>query len=100
MGDADPDAADPFDPAHVAPAAAWLVSDAARHVTGRVFEVGGGTLSIADGWRPAGGAALPDGASVGAVGALLDELVAGAPTPRGVLRPELGRRAALTRNVS
>jgi methylmalonyl-CoA mutase cobalamin-binding domain/chain len=86
MGEAEPEAADPFDPAHVAPAAAWLVSEAARHVTGRVFEVGGGTLSLADGWRAADETALPAGASVGTVGALLDGLVAAGPAPRAVLR--------------
>jgi methylmalonyl-CoA mutase cobalamin-binding domain/chain len=88
MGDADPAAVDPYAPEHVAPAAAWLISEAARHVTGRVFEVGGGALAVADGWRPVDGAALPAGGSVDEVGALLDALVAAAPEPRPVLRAE------------
>ena len=92
MGDADDADDDPYAPEHVAPAAAWLVSDAARAVTGRVFEVGGGVVSIADGWRPAGSAALPSGASVGDVGVVVERLVAAAPAPRPVLRPD---RAAL-----
>ncbi|MFF3439063.1 SDR family oxidoreductase [Streptosporangium sp. NPDC002721] len=38
-------------PANVAPLVAWLGSAGSRHVTGRVFEVEGGALSLADGWR-------------------------------------------------
>jgi NAD(P)-dependent dehydrogenase (short-subunit alcohol dehydrogenase family) len=40
-----------FDPANVAPLVVWLCSPLSKHVTGRVFEVAGGQLSIADGWR-------------------------------------------------
>jgi NAD(P)-dependent dehydrogenase (short-subunit alcohol dehydrogenase family) len=87
MGDADAND-DPYGAEHVAPAAAWLVSEAARDVTGRVFEVGGGTMAIADGWRAAGSAALPRGASVSDVGGRLRQLVAGAPVPRPVLRAD------------
>ncbi|MER5648427.1 SDR family oxidoreductase [Streptosporangium sp. NPDC002524] len=38
-------------PANIAPLVAWLGSAGSRHVTGRVFEVGGGAISLADGWR-------------------------------------------------
>ncbi len=40
-----------FEPANVAPLVVWLCSPLSRHVTGRVFEVAGGQVSIADGWR-------------------------------------------------
>ena len=46
--------ADGFDaahPANIAPLVAWLGSAGSRHVTGRVFEVEGGSVSLADGWR-------------------------------------------------
>ncbi len=33
------------------PIVAWLASDAAGHVTGRVFEIDGGRLTLEDGWR-------------------------------------------------
>jgi NAD(P)-dependent dehydrogenase (short-subunit alcohol dehydrogenase family) len=38
-------------PENVSPLVAWLVSSDSRDVTGRVFEVAGGKISIADGWR-------------------------------------------------
>jgi len=47
----DGDAFDHFDPANVAPLVVWLGSEAAQHITGRIFEVEGGKISIADGWR-------------------------------------------------
>jgi NAD(P)-dependent dehydrogenase (short-subunit alcohol dehydrogenase family) len=42
---------DAMDPANVSPLVAWLVSAESREVTGRVFEIAGGTISLADGWR-------------------------------------------------
>ena len=42
---------DAMDPSNVAPLVAWLASAEARDVTGRVFEVQGGLVSLADGWR-------------------------------------------------
>ena len=49
---AKPDAGfDAMDPANVAPIVAWLASAEAADVTGRVFELEGGRLSVADGWH-------------------------------------------------
>ena len=31
--------------------ATWLASPAARHVTGRVFDVRGDTIAVAEGWH-------------------------------------------------
>lgn len=45
------DAFDYFDPANVAPLVVWLGSEASANVTGRVFEVAGGMIGLADGWR-------------------------------------------------
>ncbi|MNF25285.1 putative short-chain type dehydrogenase/reductase [compost metagenome] len=42
---------DHFAPENVAPLVVWLGSEASQGVTGRMFEVEGGKLSIADGWR-------------------------------------------------
>jgi NAD(P)-dependent dehydrogenase (short-subunit alcohol dehydrogenase family) len=42
---------DAMAPENVSPLVVWLGSAEARDVTGRVFEVSGGKISIADGWR-------------------------------------------------
>lgn len=42
---------DAMDPANIAPLVVWLGSAESKDVTGRVFELAGGTLSVADGWR-------------------------------------------------
>lgn len=42
---------DYFDPANVAPLVVWLGSSESAAITGRIFEVAGGKISIADGWR-------------------------------------------------
>src|SRR5262249_22821780 len=89
MGDAPGDeGADPYAAAHVAPVVAWLLGDRARDVSGRVFEVGGDELALADGWRRVADASLPRGASVDEAGALIGRLLAGAPPPREVQRAD------------
>jgi NAD(P)-dependent dehydrogenase (short-subunit alcohol dehydrogenase family) len=42
---------DAMDPSNVSPLVVWLGSDDARSVTGRIFEIEGGMLSVADGWH-------------------------------------------------
>jgi hypothetical protein len=42
---------DKMDPANVSPLVVWLGSAESKDVTGKVFEVQGGEISIADGWR-------------------------------------------------
>jgi NAD(P)-dependent dehydrogenase (short-subunit alcohol dehydrogenase family) len=42
---------DHYDPANVAPLVVWLCSPLSAGVTGKMFEVEGGKISIADGWR-------------------------------------------------
>jgi len=49
--DFDPRAAD-----NIAPLVVWLGSDQARQITGRVFNVRGGMISVAEGWRAGPGA--------------------------------------------
>ncbi len=40
-----------WDPANVASLVVYLGSSLSRHVTGQVFEIGGGKVSVCDGWR-------------------------------------------------
>ena len=42
---------DPYDPDNVAPLVAWLASSESAPTTGRVFNIGGGLISVAEGWR-------------------------------------------------
>jgi NAD(P)-dependent dehydrogenase (short-subunit alcohol dehydrogenase family) len=42
---------DAMDPSNIAPLVAWLCSEESGDVTGRIFEVEGGKISVADGWR-------------------------------------------------
>lgn len=51
MMDRPEDGFDKMDPANISPLVAWLASPASAHVSGRVFEIAGGELSLADGWR-------------------------------------------------
>jgi NAD(P)-dependent dehydrogenase (short-subunit alcohol dehydrogenase family) len=45
------DGFDAMAPENVAPLVVWLGSDRSRQVTGRMFEVEGGVISLATGWR-------------------------------------------------
>jgi NAD(P)-dependent dehydrogenase (short-subunit alcohol dehydrogenase family) len=72
---------DVMDPENVAPLVVWLGSADSRAVTGRVFEVEGGILSVADGWRhgePVDKGARWDPAEIGPV---VRDLLAKAPDP-------------------
>jgi len=72
---------DAMAPENVAPLVAWLASPASRAVTGRVFEIAGGKLTLAGGWHPA--ATVDRGARWDAeeLGAAVEKLVAEAPAP-------------------
>ncbi len=74
---------DAMAPENVSPLVVWLGSAASAHVTGRVFEVEGGKVSLADGWRH--GTVIDKGArwDPQELGPVIDELIGGAvpPTP-------------------
>ena len=75
---------DVMHPDNAAPMVVWLGSDQARHITGRVFEMEGGKLSIADGFRhgtPIDRGARWDPAELGPVVA---QLLADTPVPTPV----------------
>jgi NAD(P)-dependent dehydrogenase (short-subunit alcohol dehydrogenase family) len=75
---------DPNDPANISPLVVWLGSAESREVTGRVFEVEGGMISVADGWQH--GPRVDRGArwEPAEVGDAVRELLAKAPTPAPV----------------
>ncbi|KEQ19649.1 SDR family oxidoreductase [Endozoicomonas numazuensis] len=45
------DGFDFYAPENVAPLVVWLGSEESKHVSGKLFEVEGGKISLADGWR-------------------------------------------------
>ena len=67
---------DAMDPANIAPTVVWLGSAQSAHVTGCVFELEGGRITIEDGWRE--GPAVDAGArwEPGEVGEAVDKLLA------------------------
>ena len=75
---------DAMAPENVSPLVVWLASAESRDVTGRVFEVAGGQLSLADGWRE--GPSVDKGArwEPDEVGAAVADLVAKAVPPQKV----------------
>jgi NAD(P)-dependent dehydrogenase (short-subunit alcohol dehydrogenase family) len=75
---------DAMAPENISPLVVWLGSPDSREVTGRVFEVEGGTISIADGWQH--GPSVDKGArwEPGQVGSAVRDLLAKAPAPAPV----------------
>jgi NAD(P)-dependent dehydrogenase (short-subunit alcohol dehydrogenase family) len=67
---------DPRDPSNIAPLVAWLASKESRGITGRVFNVKGGYVSVAEGW--VAGPAEDKGArwEAGELGEVVPRLVA------------------------
>jgi NAD(P)-dependent dehydrogenase (short-subunit alcohol dehydrogenase family) len=74
---------DAMDPANVSPIVVWLGS-AQCNVSGRMFEIAGGELSVADGWQH--GAPFDKGARYepAEVGAVVADLVRESPDPAPV----------------
>ena len=72
------------DPANISPLVVWLGSSESGDVTGRVFEIEGGLLSVADGWQH--GPELDKRArwEPSEVGSAVRKLLVQAPTPAPV----------------
>jgi NAD(P)-dependent dehydrogenase (short-subunit alcohol dehydrogenase family) len=80
----EPGAFDAMAPENVSPLVAWLASPQSAHVSGRLFEVEGGKVGIADGWQH--GPTEDKGARWDAaeLGPVVDRLLATAPAPAPV----------------
>jgi NAD(P)-dependent dehydrogenase (short-subunit alcohol dehydrogenase family) len=78
------DGFDAMAPENVSPLVVWLGSAESREVSGRIFEVSGGSLSLADGWRE--GPRIDRGArwEAGEIGAGVRELLRKAVPPQKV----------------
>ena len=75
---------DAMHPGNVSPLVVWLASAESGDVTGRVFEVEGGAISVADGWQH-GPAIVKDGRwEVAEIGGPLRDLLHRAPKPADI----------------
>ena len=79
---------DPWAAEHVAPVVAWLLGGAAREITGRVIEAGGGQISVPAAWQPGTPHSLPLLMSPAQAQTLLPQVLSEAGPPRGLLKPE------------
>jgi NAD(P)-dependent dehydrogenase (short-subunit alcohol dehydrogenase family) len=75
---------DAMDPANVSPLVVWLASESSGAVTGRVFEVEGGTIGVMDGWQFGPRATRERRWEPEEIGAAVSELIEEAPTPAPV----------------
>jgi hypothetical protein len=75
-------------PGNVSPLVVWLGSADARDVTGRVFEVEGGMISVADGWQHGPSVDRGERWQAADVGAAVRDLLAKAPAPAPVYGTE------------
>jgi NAD(P)-dependent dehydrogenase (short-subunit alcohol dehydrogenase family) len=72
------------DPANISPLVVWLGSVEAREVTGRIFEVEGGMISVADGWQHGPAISRDSRWDPADVGDAVRELLEHAPPPAPV----------------
>ena len=84
MAAPDDDSFDAMAPENVSPLVVWLSSSESAHVTGRVFEVEAGKITVAEGWRR--GPTVDKGARWEPVelGSVVDDLLAQATPPEPV----------------
>ena len=71
-------------PGNISPLVVWLGSTESAAVTGRVFEVEGGVISVADGWQHGPAADKGDRWAPAEVGPAVERLLAEAPSPAPV----------------
>jgi NAD(P)-dependent dehydrogenase (short-subunit alcohol dehydrogenase family) len=72
---------DTMSPGNVSPLVAWLCSEDSSGITGRVFEIEGGRLTLMDGWQRAATHDAGRRYGLDEIGATVSALVAGAPMP-------------------
>jgi NAD(P)-dependent dehydrogenase (short-subunit alcohol dehydrogenase family) len=71
-----PEEFDPRSPDNIAPLVVWLASPEAAGITGRVFNVAGGRISVAEGWAAGPGAEKDGRWDPSALGKVVPDMVA------------------------
>jgi hypothetical protein len=84
MAAPEPGAFDAMAPDNIAPLVVWLGSPESREVTGRVFEVEGGKVSVADGWQHGPAVDKGDRWEPSELGPVVRDLLSKAPPPAPV----------------
>ena len=79
------------DPDNIAPLVVWLGSAESSGITGRVFNVAGGQISVAEGWHAGPGVDKGDRWEVSELGAVVPGLVAEA-APNADMRGRIPAR--------
>jgi NAD(P)-dependent dehydrogenase (short-subunit alcohol dehydrogenase family) len=74
--DLKPEEFDALSPANIAPIVVWLGSPESKDITGRVFNVQGGNISVAEGWVAGPGANKNDRWEPSELGKIVPDLVA------------------------
>ncbi|NMO04810.1 SDR family NAD(P)-dependent oxidoreductase [Gordonia sp. TBRC 11910] len=72
---------DTMDPANISPLVVWLGSPESGGVTGRVFEVEGGTVTVLDAWQRAASKNKGSRWEPGELGVVVADLLANSPQP-------------------
>ena len=75
---------DAMDPANISPIVVWLGSPASRAVTGRVFDIAGGRITVEEGWNDGPTIDHPARWSPTEIGDVVTKLLAGARAPKKV----------------
>ncbi len=75
---------DAWAPENISPLVVWLGSAASSNVSGRMFEIQGGTIRIMDGWQPGPDATQDRRWNPEEIGDVVATLLADAPTPAPV----------------
>ncbi|MFT4085634.1 MAG: SDR family oxidoreductase [Gordonia sp. (in: high G+C Gram-positive bacteria)] len=70
---------DAMDPANISPLVVWLASPQSGEVTGRLFEVEGGRVTVLDGWQRAASCDKGSRWEPGELGPVVDDLLAESP---------------------
>lgn len=78
---------DAFSPENISPLVVWLGSSESRGITGRVFEVMGGRIGVANGWTRGPEAHVDRRWDPSEVGGVVHDLLVKAPAPEPVFRP-------------
>jgi hypothetical protein len=75
---------DAMDPANNSPIVAWLASEDAGDVSGRLIEIEGGRITVENGWAHGPARDIDARWDAAKVGPALRELIAAAPVPEPV----------------